>query len=144
MHSFLLTKPTHRKMIQSSALRLRLWLCHFKISSDTPALRLWQEKQLIIKQSNNESMKILLKQRCRKMKLCLPKLFQPTVQSLTISIIWLDKHISYFHNELTTDLKRTTTLKHGFVIKSQCLWVTVWQTSFVFQQTHTYNSCHEF
>ena len=38
LNAFLLTKPTeaiasHRKMIQSSALRL----CHFKISSDTPA-----------------------------------------------------------------------------------------------------------
>ena len=29
---------SHRKMIQSSALRLRLWLCQFKISSDTLAL----------------------------------------------------------------------------------------------------------
>ena len=45
MHSFLLPKPTmrqvsQRKMIQSSALRLRLRLSQFKISSDTPALSL--------------------------------------------------------------------------------------------------------
>ena len=33
-----LRQANHRKMIQISALRLRLWLCHFKISSDTPAL----------------------------------------------------------------------------------------------------------
>ena len=30
-----LRQASHRKMIQISALKLRLWLCHFKISSDT-------------------------------------------------------------------------------------------------------------
>ena len=35
-----LRQASHIKMIQSSALSLRLWLCHFKISSDTSALRL--------------------------------------------------------------------------------------------------------
>ena len=35
-----LRQASHRKMIQSSALRLRLWLSHFKISSDTSAFKL--------------------------------------------------------------------------------------------------------
>ena len=33
-----LRQASYRKKIQSSALTLRLWLCHFKISSDTPTL----------------------------------------------------------------------------------------------------------
>ena len=35
-----LREASHRKMIQSSTLRQRIWPCHFKISSDTPALSL--------------------------------------------------------------------------------------------------------
>ena len=31
------SQVSHRQMIQNSALKLRLWLCHFKISKDTPA-----------------------------------------------------------------------------------------------------------
>ena len=34
-----LRQASHRKMIQSSALRLRLWLCHLKMSSDNQAFR---------------------------------------------------------------------------------------------------------
>ena len=34
-----LRQASHRKIIQNLALRLRLWLCHFKISSDTSAFR---------------------------------------------------------------------------------------------------------
>ena len=43
-----LRQASHRKMIQSSALRLRLWLCHFKISSDTPAFNVWMHNQRAI------------------------------------------------------------------------------------------------
>ena len=39
-----LRQANHRQMIQSSALRLRLWLCHFKISSDTQAFSLCQKE----------------------------------------------------------------------------------------------------
>ena len=42
IHSYWLSwlrQASYRKMIQNLALRLRLWLCHFKISSDTSAFR---------------------------------------------------------------------------------------------------------
>ena len=48
IHSYWLSQlgqASHRKMIQSSALRLRL--CHFKISSDTPALNRCTELEMI-------------------------------------------------------------------------------------------------
>ena len=41
-----LKQASQRKMIQSSALRLRLWLCQFKISSDNPAFRALTQKSL--------------------------------------------------------------------------------------------------
>ena len=39
-----LRQASHRKMIQRAVLKLRLWLCHFKISLDTSAFSVQEKK----------------------------------------------------------------------------------------------------